>query len=113
MFRGGGAFDELSLEGVVRIDGWRMEEEISDFRGEFRTEGADDVVESRLLRGDTASGEFGLDLGEPDFGIGGPERWYFDADIREGGGDGGGSTGSATASGGSRSGRIVYYEVEG
>ena len=75
LLRGGGPFDQLGLEGVVWVIGGWTEEEIPDFRGEFRTEGADDVVEARLLRCDAASRELGLDLGELDFGIGRPEGW--------------------------------------
>ena len=52
--------------------------------GEFRTKGADDAV----------SGNLGLDLDEPNFGIGGPEGWYLDGD-----GCGGDSMGSGLVSG--------------
>ena len=84
MLRSGGTFIEFGLESVVGIIDRRAKEEVSDFCGEFWTEGADDVLESRLLRGYAASCELGLELGEPDFGIGGPEGWQLDADCGDG-----------------------------
>ena len=49
MLRGGGPFDELSLECVVWSFSRWAEEEISDFSGELWTERADNVLEFRLL----------------------------------------------------------------
>ena len=72
---GGGAFDELSLEHVVRaILGW-VEEEVPDFRGELRAEEAEDLVEAGLLDRHSTRGKLRFYLCEPHFRIGGPKRW--------------------------------------
>ena len=84
LLRGGGTFYQLGLEDVVRIVGWQAEKEVSDLCGELRTKGTDDVLELRLLRGYSVSGELGLDLGEPDFGIDGSEGWQLDAEGSDG-----------------------------
>ena len=98
------------IERVVRSILGRVEE-VPDFCGVFRAEGADDVVEAGLLGRASPHGKVRFYLCEPHFWIGWPKWCQFHADSSEG--SSGGSCGQVGGWGVNGTGRHCAVSCRG